>query len=313
MALNQIGNISFQHAFGKKGGQVTVDFDLGHFDRTFNNTLSTERIVPEVAQPETGLLNQMPTTNAIRTAKADYSRNLFDSWKMEAGVKSSFIRSENDMTQSSGLVGNLQLDAILSNNFQYTEQIQAAYVNFSGKLKQNTDVQLGLRSEQTYSVGHSLNLNQKVTRNYLNFFPSLFITRPLANDHLLTLSYNRRIDRPNYQNLNPRRGYIDPYAFGRGNPFLRPQYTQSLEVKHSYEQICTSLGASYINDLSAFIIQPVDTIRYEGTWENIGKSQAYNLTVSFPVMVMKGWTMQTTLLGVYSQFQYIYLGTPLTV
>ncbi|QMU28181.1 outer membrane beta-barrel protein [Adhaeribacter radiodurans] len=312
-AFNHIGNVNLQHTFGKQGGQVTIDFDLGHFDRTFNNTLSTETIVPVTDQPLNGLLSQMPTTISIRTAKADYSRTLSGDWKMETGVKSSFIQSKNDLTLSSGVVGHLQLDAALSNNFQYTEQIQAAYVNFSGKLKNKTEIQLGLRSEQTHSMGHSLNLNQKVTRNYLNFFPSLFITRPLSTNHSLTLSYSRRIDRPNYQSLNPGRGYVDPYAFGRGNPFLRPQYTQSLEVKHTYKNIFTSLGVSYINDFMFSTIQPVDSIRYEAYRENIGKSQAYNLTMSFPLTVMKGWTIQATLLGVFSQFQYVYLSTPLTV
>ena len=70
------------------------------------------------------------------------------------------------------------------------------------------------------------------------------------------------------------------------------------------------MGASFINDFVFFLIQPVGSNSIERIPENIGQSQAYNLTVSFPVTVTKGWTMQTTLLGIYSQFQYTYLGVP---
>jgi hypothetical protein len=151
-------------------------------------------------------------------------------------------------------------------------------------------------------------------RNYINFFPSLFVSQPLNKAHKLTFSYSYRIDRPNYQNLNPARGYIDPYAYSRGNAFLKPQYTHSLELKHGYkDKIFTSLGYSYTTDLVYFLIQPVDLNRFERTPENIGNSSAYNLTISFPLTILSGWTLQTNLMGIYGRFSYNYLDTPLTV
>jgi hypothetical protein len=151
-----------------------------------------------------------------------------------------------------------------------------------------------------------------VIRDYLNLFPSLFISRPLTKNHSLTFSYSRRIDRPNYQQLNPARTYVDPYALGRGNPYLRPQYTHAMEIKHGFKnKVFTSVGASYIDDFVFQLIQPVDSQKAEATPENIGRSQAYNLTVSFPLTMMRGWNLQTSLLGVYSRFQYTYHGIPL--
>jgi outer membrane receptor protein involved in Fe transport len=243
----------------------------------------------------------------------DYQRPLAKDWKLETGLKFSSVSSDNNMRLESGQAGNLEPDPELSNHFQYTERVGAAYANFSGTWGKNTQLQAGLRAEQTHSLAHSLTLDNRVKRNYLNLFPSFFLSRTLTKDHTLTFSYSYRIDRPNYQNLNPARGFIDPYAFSRGNPYLKPQYTHSLELRHGFAgKIFTSLGAAHTTDLVFFLIQPVDASRFERTPDNVGSSRAYNLTVSFPVTLTQGWTLQTTLMGVYSQFQYTYLDKPLT-
>lgn len=153
-----------------------------------------------------------------------------------------------------------------------------------------------------------------VHRNYLNLFPSLFLTRTLNKQNSLAFSYSYRIDRPNYQSLNPARSYLDPYTYSSGNAYLKPQYTHSLELRHGYkEKIFTSLAASYVTDLQFFVIQPLDEVMTRRMPENIGESQAYSLTVSFPVRVSKGWTMQGTVMGNYSLFDYTYKGSPLHV
>jgi hypothetical protein len=311
---NQVANFNIQHTFSN-GGQLSADIDLGRFRREFFNNLITE--TTRAGDPSSlweGLLNQMPTIIDIRTYKIDYTRPVSEGWKMEAGLKHSDVRTDNDLTLSMGPLENLQPDPLLSNHFRYTEQVNAAYMSISGKLGPKTDLQLGLRGEHTHSIGHSLTLDQRVERNYINLFPSLFLSRPLNEKNALVFSYSRRIDRPNYELLNPARWYADPYLYSQGNPYLQPQYTHSLELKHSYKQdIYTSLGASYTNDMIFYVIQPVSSTTTERTPLNIGHSQNYNLTFSFPLRVVKGWNLQTTLFGYYSQFQYIYMDRPFTV
>ncbi|GAA4400972.1 outer membrane beta-barrel family protein [Nibrella viscosa] len=315
LSSNHIGNLNIQHTFGKKGGQVSADVNVGRFQRTYTNSLLTRTVLPEIpAGPLSGLFILMPTTIDLRTIKADYNRTLGSSWRLEAGLKNSSVLSDNNMTLSRGEGSVLQRDSALSNRFRYTEKVNAAYVNFSGKLDSRMDIQVGLRAEHTHSEGNLLSTQHVVTRNYLNLFPSLFITRALTKDHSLNVSYSRRIDRPNYQNLNPARSYADPYAYSRGNAFLKPQYTHSLELKHGFRnKLFTSFGASYTNDLIYYLIQPVENNKFERYPENIGKSQAYNLTVSFPVAILKGWVLQTSLLGIYRGYDFVYQETPVRV
>jgi hypothetical protein len=312
---NHLFNLNIMHIFTGSKDQLSADVDMGRFNRKFRNFLLTETLISDsTADPATNLLSQMPTIIDILSFRTDYSRPIGKSWKIEAGLKGSKVKSDNDLQLSTGTNGNLKIDSALSNHFQYSEDVYAAYVSFSGKLDQQTDQLIGLRAEHTHSIGNSITLNNKVTKNYLNLFPSVFISRSLNKNHTLNFSYSYRIDRPNYQSLNPARSYIDPYAYSSGNPFLTPQFTHSLELKHGFKnKLFTSLGASYINDLVFFVTQPIDSKTTQRMPENIGTSQAYNLTITFPVTVMKGWTMQTSLMGIYSRFQYRYKDRPLRV
>lgn len=312
---NHLGNFNIQHSFTKKAAQLSADFDIGRFRRDYTNSLNTQTLIPSTpSEPISGLHTQMPTSINIVTFRTDYSQSLNSNWKMEVGLKSSSVRSDNDVELSTGINTNLQKDTSLSNHFKYDEQVNAAYLNFSGKLNEKNNVMLGLRAEHTHSVGNSLTQNNVVSRNYLNLFPSLFLSRTLNKQNTLAFSYSYRIDRPNYQSLNPARSYLDPYTYSSGNAFLKPQYTHSLELRHGFkEKIFTSLGASYVTDLQFFVIQPLDEKMSRRMPENIGESQAYSLTLSFPVRVNKGWTIQGTLIGNYSIFDYTYKGTPIHV
>lgn len=318
---NQIGNLNVQHSFGEKNGQLTADFDVGHFSRRYTNSLSTQTLIEssEVVSAAGSLLITQPATVDIRTMKADYSRPLANGWKLETGLKSASVKTDNDLHFSSGPAGVLVPDPTLSNHFQYTERVNAAYVSVSGKLSgradgPKTDVQLGLRTEHTHSEGNSLTLNQVVVRDYLKLFPSLFVSRPLSPNQTLTFSYSYRIDRPNYQNLNPARGYVDPFAYSNGNAYLKPQFTHAIEGKYSLKNnVFVSLGANYTNDLMFFTIHAVEGNKSYVTYENLGHAQGYTLTLSYPLTIAKGWQLQTNVLGYYNRFQYDYEGTTLQI
>ncbi len=320
VSQNQLINLNVQHSFGEKNGrlgfgQLTADFDVGHFSRQYSNSLLTETLIAigDVSQPVAGLLITQPSTIDIRTVKIDYNRPLSNGWKMETGLKSASVKTDNDLHLSSGPSGALVTDPALSNHFQYTERVNAAYASVSGKWG-TTNVQAGLRTEHTHSEGNSITLSQVVVRDYMKWFPSVFLSRPLSPDQTLTFSYSYRIDRPNYQNLNPARGYVDPFAYSIGNAYLKPQFTHALEGKLSLKNgVFASLGANYTSDLMFFTIHALEGNKTYVTTENLGHSQGYTLTLSYPLTVVKGWQLQTNVLGYYNRFQYDYEGTVLQI
>src|SRR5699024_5908841 len=116
-------------------------------------------------------------------------------------------------------------------HFNYDEQIYSAYFSASKNIDEKWAVKLGLRAEYTLSKGNSLTLNQITKRDYLELFPTAYISFNFNTSNSFVLSYGRRIDRPMYSYLDPFREYFNIYSYREGNPFLRPAYNNNLELK----------------------------------------------------------------------------------
>lgn len=311
---NQYVNFNIQHTLGSHGGTINVDVDFAKYLREFTNGLLTSTLVPEEnGEPLQALQTEMPSEITIKALKLDYDRQMNEHWKLTAGVKGSEVKSDNNMMLWSGDADDPLYDSTLSNHFLYEEQILAGFLNFSGRLGPKTEIQFGLRAEHTRSDAYSVGQANQVKRDYLNFFPSGFLSQNIAPNHNVTVSYSYRIDRPNYQLLNPARSYLDPYAFSRGNPFLQPQYTHSFELKHGFkESIYTSIGVSHTRDLFFYLVQPVSETQAERTPDNVGTNQSYNITVSFPLTLFPNWTLQTSFTGIYANYKFEYLDNSLS-
>lgn len=322
---NVTGNVNYKYEFaGKDPGtgprEWTIDADYVRYNGQSNNNLSTAFNGPngETIRPQQDVRNNMPSTIGILAFKTDYVHPLKKGAKLEIGLKSSFVNADNNSAFDTLQQETRQwlFDASRSNQFNYEENINAGYVNYAGKLGRKLKVQAGLRAEHTHSVGTSVTLSQRVDRNYLNLFPTLFLSRQLDTNNVLNLSYSRRIDRPDYQNLNPFVFFLDPYTYQQGNPFLRPQYTNSVELTHVFKStVSTTLGLSRTTD---FINRetprqiPERNVTYV-TPENLGRMDNVNLTISFPVNVTKWWRMQNNVSTYYQHYQTIYSGTPYEV
>jgi hypothetical protein len=208
------------------------------------------------------------------------------------------------------------LDPSRSNQFKYTENVNAAYINYSGKISKKLTYQLGFRGEHTHSIGNSVTLNQKRDRNYVNLFPSMFLSQQLDTNNILNLSYSRRIDRPNYQSLNPFEFYLDPYTFQKGNPNLKPQYTNSFQLVHVYKNFLnTTLAYSRIKDMIADELpqQIASENKTFVTSDNLDNQDNISLTISAPIPVRKWWTLQTNFTGVYNHYNSFYLEETLEI
>ncbi len=316
---NLTSNLNYKYDFDGKGHEWTADVDYVRYNGNNSNTLSTVYRNAEGAliRPNQDVRNRMPSTIGIWAFKTDYVRPLKNGAKIELGLKSSIVDTDNNTIYDTLRQEQQQwvFDASRSNQFIYNENINAAYANYAGNIGK-LKVQAGLRAEHTHSIGNSITMNQRIERNYLNLFPTLFLSRKLDTNNVLNVSYSRRIQRPDYQNLNPFVFYLDPYTYQQGNPFLRPQYTNSIELTHVYkDKISTSLNVSrttdFINDETPRQI-PEKGITYV-TAENLGSLDNIGLTVSLPITIAKWWNVQTNLNGYYQHYQTFYSGSPYEV
>jgi iron complex outermembrane recepter protein len=255
--------------------------------------------------------NNTPTEINITTFKIDHERP-FLSGKLSAGIKSAVVATDNTFDFFNVIDGEKELNTDLSNQFDYTENVNAAYVNFQRQFKK-LGISAGLRAEQTNSKGILTAFrpvdNAEVTRSYLDFFPSGGITYAVSQKHNLQLNYSRRINRPSYQDLNPFQGRLDELTYEQGNPFLRPEYANSLKLTHTFNyRFNTSLSYSHTRDQ---ITRIVDTAGVAGsyiTWLNLTDQYAYSLAFSAPVQIRPWWSSFTNLTGSLLQNQADYGG-----
>ena len=305
---NQLVNVNFLRTF-KNNSQLSVDLDYGKFNKDFDNNLLTETLVltGDVARPVPNLNNYAQTEVLIKTAKADYNVALSKVWKLETGIKIANVETTNQIVLKTGeMASTMVLDPTLSSDFIYTENVTAAYLNFSGSINKLT-LQAGLRAENTHSVATLSVPKQERVRDYLNWFPSLFISKPLSDKQTLILSYSHRINRPNYQYLNPAKSFINLFTFSQGNIDQIPQYTHALELRYALKNgFSASLSANYIKDFVMPVNSVIEGDKLRRLYQNIGNVNGYSLTLNQPITITKQWQMQAMMTGFYDTFNYEY-------
>src|SRR5699024_1495464 len=125
------------------------------------------------------------------------------------------------------------------NHFIYTENISAGYFSLSRSFDKGWSAKAGLRAEFTHAVGEQKTTTESFNRKYFQLFPTLFLQKKINPDNILEFSFSRRINRPDYQRLNPFRYYIDPYTYEKGNPLLKPELTRSIELTYIFKNWLT--------------------------------------------------------------------------
>ena len=298
-------NLNFDWRIGE-GKSLSVDLDHGHFE---NFSDSFQPNIYTLPDGNTELANNTfsiitPTEIDIYTAKIDFETKFLDG-QLGAGLKTTNITTDNtfdyfDIDQN----GNEIKDLNRSNNFVYMERVNAAYISWQKNLSEKVNFMGGLRAEHTHSDGEltstQQNDDEKVVRNYLNFFPSAGLTYSLNQSNNVRLSYSRRIDRPNYQDLNPFEFRLDELSFQKGNPFLRPQYSNTVGFTHTYKgTLSTSLNYTSISDVSTQITEADDANENASRlrFVNLARQTNLGLTVSYPFSIAKWWNVYATVTG----------------
>ncbi|APG65637.1 hypothetical protein LPB136_09795 [Tenacibaculum todarodis] len=222
------------------------------------------------------------------------------------GLKASFTNTVSDVLFYNSISGSPVLDASRSNNFTYKEDNFAAYASGNTKLNDKLEMQFGLRLENTKTEGVNEEINQKNLNDYTKLFPTLYFSYAKNENNNFGISYGRRINRPNFRNLNPFRYYINDNSYSEGNPFLQPTFSDNFELSHSYKRkFNTSLSLNIITDGSGTVFTS-DAVNQTQivTRENYYKQYNYVFTESFSYSKMSWWQSQNSfnLLGFYTKF-----------
>ena len=315
---NYSTNAEITHQFDTLGQEVTVDLDYARYwSKTYESFMTTYHNWDGSFLSEDDLLTRQKSNLDLFSLKADYNKPLKKEFSFGAGLKSSYVSSNNNILFYSMMNGGETFDSSRSSHFLYGENINAAYVNLKKNYKKFS-YQLGLRSEQTIAKGEQVLNAQTFDRSYVQLFPTAYFDFKLTDKKDINLSLGRRIDRPAYEQMNPYRSLINATTYSEGNPYLLPQLTYNTELTYSYKnEFFIALAYSLTNDnITDVLIQDSETQTTSQTVVNLHRLNYYSLNLTYSKKLKKWWTTNSSILSYYGVYagtikgNYIDQGTP---
>ena len=218
-------NLNSTVVFDTIGKKMNINLDYFKFKNDDNRIFNTINLLSANNTSLQDIQNY--------SAKIDFEHPL--KWiNLSYGGKLSFIKTQNNVNYFDTTLGTPIFVPTQSNEFNYDENTQAIYINGTKKLNEKWETQLGFRLENTQTEGVSKTLNQKNTNSYAKLFPTFYLTYTPNEKNAFSINYNKRINRPSYNRLNPFRWYSNPFSYTEGNPFLQPSFSNNLELNYTF-------------------------------------------------------------------------------
>jgi outer membrane receptor protein involved in Fe transport len=296
-------SILFKHLFPKDGRELTADVNYNsnggastgnystHFEDAYGNSFR-----PDVLQRQTG-----SSTSQFITAQTDFQTPLKTNIKIEAGLRASvknYTSASNSFLYDAATHEYDQLHAF-GVNYSFSDQVYAAYGTFGQEFKKFS-YQAGLRVESSVYAGQFTDSSAKYSYQYpLIPFPSLFATYHLNDKNDIQISATRRINRPSFFQLIPATDYSDSLNIKRGNPALRPEFTNSIELSYlkTFSRSNTFMFTGYYKNATDLItnyqiLEENPVLHHQviiNTYKNALSSNSYGAELTGKVTVKKVW------------------------
>lgn len=305
---NYGASVNFKHIFAKAGKDITADINYNSSQNTNNGQYTTNLYQPDYSIKGLPQLRQLAGngSNKFFTAQVDYTNPIGENAKFETGARVA-IRDNSSISDNSFYNYNSQkyeVNSLLSNNYQFTDRIYAGYFNFSNKIK-TWSYQAGIRAESSDYTGMLLSTKSSFSTKYpISLFPSVFVTKELKNNQDIQLNYSRRVNRPNFFQLIPYTDISDPQNYTKGNPAVKPEFTNSYEMSYqkTFPKNNSLLITAYYKNSTDLItrytyrdkVTDISTdSAYFTTYLNANKSTSYGLEFTTRNPITKWWDMIT--------------------
>lgn len=311
---NSVLNNSSLRKVDRKDLSGTVDFNIDYI-RTFKpqqewsistlysrtgltNNFNTD-MLNESGSVDSKLKNENKNENSELTLQTDYQTPLGKNQLFEFGAKGIFRTVNSDFKYlTAGESGDFVLSTTNpSGALNYKQNVAAGYFSYTLSTKNKYTFKLGTRYEYT-GITADMGDNKPIDiPAYGNLVPSINVSKALSGSTTLKAAYNRRIQRPGIQQLNPNVNLSNPQSISTGNPALSPELTDNFElglstnIKKTY--INASVFARQTNNSITQVRMAVDTLQgaIVTTYENIGKQRAYGANIFANVYLTPKWTL----------------------
>lgn len=298
-------NLHYSANLDTLGAKLSADIDFTRMNSDSESLLSSAHWTGDNYADRTGhkLLTMNDMFYNILTAKVDYVKPLWNG-VLESGLKGSWVNSDNSLDMTKSIEEGPFLATGNSNQFLYHENVLAAYASYKGKISDKLSYQAGLRGEYSDITGTSVTLGQEDAQNYFDLFPSLFLQRAVSDNYKIIFNANRRVTRPNYRLLNPFVYYLDPLTSEKGNPGLKPQYANTVEMNHVVKGAYQfSLSYSVTNDAFMQVFMQDNAEKTTTTFtDNFDKAKDLNFRAIVPIDVRDWYSISNMVQVKHVQF-----------
>jgi len=301
---------NYTKSYEKKGKEISFSGLYSRSNQTndFVNSLYNETFDQIISR----IRNDNDNLNEEFTVQVDYVTPLGakDEQIIEYGAKNILRRATSDFAYYSAAGADGEYveneDVDLSNQFNYNQNVTAGYLSYTLGFLEHYTLKTGIRYEYTNIDADFLSSDVPVEiPSYGTVVPNMNFGRKLANGNMLKAAYNRRIQRPSLNYLNPNIQASNPQQITQGNPLLDPEMTDNYELSYSTFINGTSLNfTSYLRNTTGSI-QPVRTIQDDDviftTYENIGNERAYGLGIFSNINISGKFSLNGSIDGYYAQ------------
>ncbi|MFD2725984.1 outer membrane beta-barrel protein [Hyunsoonleella rubra] len=292
--FNLAFSLGYTHKFKKEGEQLSVDVHHTNYDFSEFQDVNTGYFLPNATDSFRDNKFQTFTSQEIEliTGQIDYSLPVASSALFEAGLKTSIINSDNILTQYVFERDERIQDLQNSDVFLYNETNYAGYLSYE-KDWDNWTLKSGIRLEHTDIESISQSTGSTNNNSYTNIFPSLYILNRLGNKDQIYFSYNKRIYRPRYRELNPFRYFLNDNKFVTGDPNLQPEIDDSFVLGYTIKDTYTfELYYRFEeNPTLEITFQDNNSRLIKNTYTNIDNNVSYGLDFTMYNQVVKNWNL----------------------
>lgn len=293
--------LSYKHNFAQAGKEISADLNYNSSNNDNNGMYTTYLARANGTQLSPVLRKTVGDgSSKFYTAQVDFSNPITENMKFETGARVA-VRDNTNLNDNYFYNYTTQAyvkSASFSSNYKFTDRVYAAYLTFANKIG-TWSYQGGLRAESSNYTGTLFQTKDTTfkTKYPISLFPSVFVTKQLTETQDLQLNYSRRVNRPNFFQLNPAIDPTDPQNLSKGNPGLKPEFTNSFELSYQKSfpkghNLLTTLYYKNSNNLITRYIDYTDSVYYL-TYRNANSSRSYGLELTMRDPIVKWWEMIT--------------------
>lgn len=290
---NMSANLFYKHNFNKPNQELTIDL---YYTRMWGDNTSFAIEDYSIPINRMDFYNKAVTTtdNNFITGQIDFVTPVGNGGRIETGYKFSMRNTMQEYHQYIGSdTNNLKENISDANNYNYDEYINAAYFIYSNTVKKKFKYQIGLRGELANNVFFLRNVDTNTRSFYPNIFPTLHLAYDINKNNTISLSYSMRVRRPNIFQLNPYVNNSDRFNLSVGNPHLKPELTNSVELGYQYynDKLSVTTNIFYRHRyqmISRYTKLLNDSVSLT-SFQNFDQAQSYGIEAYYTHTLFKWW------------------------